>query len=177
MEGGRADKRTFIVSFPWRDFSLNYLLNGLQGQDFHVCGCQHLCVLVCYGMLRGNFLHFTHAFPPRGMWHCQGKNWIKLILSLCSSSPQPLCSCLYTLTHSSPPLLLSVSPVHQWAVMFGGWPQSLESQDVQRQCDLSHIVSVSILYSHTWNQQIRWLCFLSIQVFIVAILHKQMCSL
>lgn len=75
MEGGRADERTFTVSFPWRDFSLNYLLNGLQGQDFNMCGCvcQHLCALECYGMLRGIFLHFTHAFPPRRMCHCRGK--------------------------------------------------------------------------------------------------------
>lgn len=138
MEAERADERTFTVSFPWRDFSLNYLLNGLQGQDFSmrrcvcVCVCQHLCVLACYGTLQGIFLHFTHAFPPQGMWHCRGKkNWIKVILSVCSSSPESLPSRLYTHTHTlrSLPLLLSVSPVHQWVVMFGVWPQSRGSQD------------------------------------------------
>lgn len=134
MEGGRADERTFTVSFPWRDFSLNYLLNGLQGQDFNMCGCvcQHLCALECYGMLRGIFLHFTHAFPPRRMCHCREKkkkkNGIKVIPSLCSSSPQFLSSCFYTLsthrTHTHTPTLcslllcLSVSPVHPQTFMF-----------------------------------------------------------
>lgn len=82
MEAGGADKRTFTVSFPWRDFSLNYLLNGLQGQDFIVRRCVrvclHLCVHACYSTPQGIFLHFTHAFLPQGMWHCRGKKEKKL---------------------------------------------------------------------------------------------------
>lgn len=59
------------MSFPWRDFSLNYLLNGLQGQDFsmlRVCVCvgvcQQLCVLVCDASYRA-FSSISHmpSFP------------------------------------------------------------------------------------------------------------------
>ena len=97
MEGEGTDERTFTVSFPWRDFSLNYLLNGLQGQDFnmHWCVCQRLCVCV---MARYGALSSISHMPslPKACGIVEEKNWIKVILSLCSSSPQSLSSCLNT---------------------------------------------------------------------------------
>lgn len=62
MEGGRADERTFTVPFPWGDFSLNYLLNGLQGQDFNMrgCVCVSVCVRLCVMARYGAFSSISH---------------------------------------------------------------------------------------------------------------------
>lgn len=92
------------MSFPWRDFSLNYLLNGLQGQDCNVrgCVCHHcvrLCVMACYGAF-SSISHMPSLPKACGIVE-EKKNGINVILSLCSSSPQSLSSCLYTLTRRS----------------------------------------------------------------------------
>ncbi len=95
-----------------------------------VCVCHHcvcLCVMACYGA----FSSISHMLSlPKACGIVEEKNGINVILSLCSSSPQSLFLPLHTHT-PLPPLLLPVSPVHQWVVMFGIWPQSQESQDAR----------------------------------------------
>lgn len=105
---GKQEEQTggrFSVSFPWRGFSLNYLLNGLKGLSFNMrgCACQHLCVL-CAMARYGAFSSISHmtSLPKACDTVDGGRKRIKMVLSLCSSTPPlPAATCTtHTLSHT-----------------------------------------------------------------------------
>ena len=91
---------------------------------------------------------------------------LSLSLSLCFYTHSHTGARTHTHTHTRAlPLLLSIMPVHQWAVMFGVWPQSWGSQDATdaaksvhtwKSCPLQSGLSLRALE----NQQMRCILLL-----------------
>lgn len=76
-----------------------------------VCVCQHLCVMARCGA----FSSISHMPSlPKACGIVEEKNWIKVILSLCSSSPQSLSSCFYTHSHTHTAPHLFIFPSRQF---------------------------------------------------------------
>lgn len=128
--------------------------------------CKDVCVSVCVSaivcacvLLQGIFLHFTHAFPPKGMWHCRGKKKrIKVILSVCSSSPESLPSRLYAHTHTRVHTHIPTSSSFRLvSSSAGGYVRYLTTESGESGCHAcckkSYRPHVCLLSSHTLNQQ------------------------
>lgn len=174
--GGRKSRVVSLEGFLFKLPVKWPLGEGLQRATLCMCVCLWQCVDVCvHSWVMACYRAFSTIshMPslPKACGIVKEKNWIKVILSLCSSSPQPLCSSLYTLPTSSSFRVASSTGSSYVQCLITGSRGSQDAMDTAK-----NVCTGAVILSFSFeNQQMRQFLSLLTQLHLLQQFYTNKC--